>query len=215
MHAMRAMVRIFMFSLGRIIQSRIIPFLKLGIEILSLGSAELDRVDCSLYCGPQRYEKGDHSMRGKILNYSIQSGQGVISGKDGTRYTFDGADWCEDSAPDRGISVDFDVDGKRAIDVYRDGASAGGQTGSKDKTAAGLLAIFLGFWGIHKFYLGFTGAGLVYLLINTIGWVVTIFLLGLPNFVLGIIAFIEGVIYLTKSDEEFHQRYVVEKKQWF
>ncbi len=154
-------------------------------------------------------------MRGKILSFSIQSGRGVISGRDGTRYTFEGADWCEDSAPSRGIVVDFDTNGDRAVDVYQDEASAGARTGSKDKTAAGLLAIFLGFWGVHKFYLGFTSAGLVYLLINTIGWIVTIFLLGLPNFILGIIAFIEGIIYLTKTDEEFHQLYVVEKKQWF
>jgi len=43
----------------------------------------------------------------------------------------------------------------------------------------------------------------------------TVFLLGIPNLVLGVIAFIEGIIYLTKSDEEFEQTYVVEKKQWF
>ena len=33
--------------------------------------------------------------------------------------------------------------------------------------------------------------------------------------VLGIIALVEGIIYLTKSDEEFEQIYVVQKKQWF
>jgi hypothetical protein len=44
---------------------------------------------------------------------------------------------------------------------------------------------------------------------------VTIFLLGLPNAALEIIALIEGIIYLTKSDEEFEQTYVVGKKPWF
>ena len=44
---------------------------------------------------------------------------------------------------------------------------------------------------------------------------VTWLLLFIPNFVLGLIAFIEGIIYLTKSDEEFEQAYVVQKKKWF
>jgi TM2 domain-containing membrane protein YozV len=88
-------------------------------------------------------------------------------------------------------------------------------TSSKNKVAAGLLAIFLGSLGIHKFYLGFTGPGLVYLLINTIGFAITWVLLCIPNIILGIIALIEGIIYLTKSDEEFEQLYVVQKKKWF
>jgi len=86
---------------------------------------------------------------------------------------------------------------------------------TKNKTTAGLLALFLGGLGIHKFYLGFTGSGLVFLLVNTIGFFLTWILLFTPNIVLGIIALIEGIIYLTKTDEEFHQRYIVEKKNWF
>jgi len=53
------------------------------------------------------------------------------------------------------------------------------------------------------------------LLVNTIGWIITIFLLGIPNIILWIIAMIEGIIYLTKSDEEFERTYVIGKKQWF
>jgi TM2 domain-containing membrane protein YozV len=87
--------------------------------------------------------------------------------------------------------------------------------GSKNKAVAGLLAIFLGGLGIHKFYLGFTTSGLVFLLTNTVGLILTVWLFCIPNFVLAIIAFVEGVIYLTKSDEEFEQLYVVQKKQWF
>ena len=49
---MHAMARIFMVSLGRLKQSRIILFLNLGIEILSQGSADIDRIDCNLYCQP-------------------------------------------------------------------------------------------------------------------------------------------------------------------
>ncbi len=114
------------------------------------------------------------------------------------------------------MSVDFDVQGNNAVAVYRALGGTGTVTpGSKSKVAAGLFAIFLGGFGIHKFYLGYIGPGLIYLLTNTVGWIVTIFLLGLPNIALAIIALIEGILYLTKSDEEFEQTYVVGRKPWF
>ena len=43
-----------------------------------------------------------------------------------------------------------------------------------------------------------------------VGWI-----LFLPPFIVGVTALIEGIIYLTKSDEEFHETYVVGKKAWF
>lgn len=153
-------------------------------------------------------------MKGQILDYNIQSNSGTISGSDGGRYIFSGAEWKGNGPPTRGMQVDFEYEGNQAKGVY---TALMGTVGSstKSKTAAGLLGIFLGGLGIHKFYLGFTGPGLVYLLTNTVGWVITWILLGIPNIVLGIMAFIEGIIYLTKSDEEFEQIYVVGKKQWF
>jgi len=156
-------------------------------------------------------------MKGHVLDFSVQTNTGVISGADGSRYTFSGSQWKGDTPPVRGMLVDFDMQGANAVAVYRAIGSAGSAAapGSKNKVAAGLLAIFLGGLGIHKFYLGYTGPGLVYLLVNTIGWVVTIFLLGLPNMALGIMALVEGIIYLTKTDEEFEQTYVVGKKPWF
>jgi|AGTN01.2.fsa_nt_gi Predicted membrane protein len=66
---------------------------------------------------------------------------------------------------------------------------------TKSKVAAGLLALFLGGIGVHKFYLGQVGAGIVYLLFC---WT------GIP----AIIGFVEGIIYLTSSDENFYYRYV-------
>jgi len=72
------------------------------------------------------------------------------------------------------------------------------------KIVAGVLAILLGSLGIHKFILGYTNEGIIQLVIG----VVTC---GLG----GIIGFIEGIIYLTKSDEEFYQTYQVNKKGWF
>ena len=153
-------------------------------------------------------------MKGQILDFSIQENSGVISGEDGARYNFKGEDWKGDRAPVRGMTVDFETEENVARSVFIAPGSKG-TAGSKDKTVAGILAILLGGLGIHKFYLGFTGPGLVFLLVNTVGWLVTWILLGIPNMVLGVIAVIEGIIYLTKSDEEFEQTYVVEKKKWF
>lgn len=154
-------------------------------------------------------------MKGQVLDFSVQSNSGIISGSDGSRYTFVGAEWKDDRVPARGMSVDFEANGSQATAVYRVAGASGTGSESKNKVAAGLLAIFLGGFGIHKFYLGFTGPGLVFLLVNTIGWVVTWAMLGLPNIALGIVALVEGLIYLTKTDEDFEQTYVVQKKQWF
>ncbi|HWQ75059.1 MAG TPA: TM2 domain-containing protein [Syntrophomonas sp.] len=158
--------------------------------------------------------RGGHGVKGKILDYSSQDNAGVITGDDGNRYTFQQYDWKGEQLPVRGMSVDYETEGNMARQIYQSLGSAAG-TGGKNKLAAGLLAIFLGGLGIHKFYLGFTGPGLLFLLVNTIGWVVTIFLLGIPNIILGVIALVEGIIYLTKTDEEFEQTYVIDKKKWF
>ena len=83
---------------------------------------------------------------------------------------------------------------------------------SKSKIAAGLLAIFLGSLGIHKFYLGYSGAGIVMLLVTLLAGIVT---LGLAAAIMSLIALIEGIIYLTKTDEQFYYTYVAGKKSWF
>jgi TM2 domain-containing membrane protein YozV len=84
--------------------------------------------------------------------------------------------------------------------------------GNKGKTAAGLLGIFLGGLGIHKFYLGYNKEGLIMLLVCFFGGIVTC---GTASFVMWIIGLIEGIIYLTKSDTEFAQLYVQGRKGWF
>lgn len=73
-----------------------------------------------------------------------------------------------------------------------------------------MLAFFLGWLGIHKFYLGKTNAGIIMLVCGTLGW-----LLLLPPAVIGLIGFIEFIIYLVKSDQQFHEDYVVGDKSWF
>jgi TM2 domain-containing membrane protein YozV len=64
----------------------------------------------------------------------------------------------------------------------------------KDKTSAGVLALLLGGIGVHKFYLGQTGIGILYLLFC---W----------TFIPSIIAFVEGILFLTMSEQAFAARY--------
>lgn len=82
----------------------------------------------------------------------------------------------------------------------------------KSKVAAGLLGIFLGGLGIHKFYLGYTKEGIIMLLISLIAGCITC---GVASAVVGIIGLIEGILYLTKSDEDFQRIYVEGHKGWF
>lgn len=63
-----------------------------------------------------------------------------------------------------------------------------------NKLTAGLLGILLGDFGAHKFYLGNTGMGILYLCFF---W----------TFIPGIIGIIEGIQYLTMSDEDFAAKY--------
>jgi len=76
------------------------------------------------------------------------------------------------------------------------------------KIAAGVCGILLGALGVHKFILGYTKEGVIMLLIS----VLTLFTFSV---IPGIIGLIEGIIYLTKSDEEFVATYINGKKGWF
>ena len=83
---------------------------------------------------------------------------------------------------------------------------------TKDHVAAGLLAIFLGAFGIHKFYLGYNTPGFIMLAVTIVG---SIFSLGLAGLAMVVISIVEGVLYLSKSQTEFEQIYVFNKKEWF
>lgn len=118
---------------------------------------------------------------------------------------------------DQGILTQGEFDAKKAQLLARSEqreaaqeAAAEAAASPKNKIAAGLLAIFLGTLGIHKFYLGYTSAGVIMLLVTLLGWVVLI-----GPLVMGVIALIEGIIYLTKSDEQFYLTYVVGERAWF
>lgn len=79
---------------------------------------------------------------------------------------------------------------------------------ASNKLAAGICGILIGALGIHKFVLGYTTEGVIMLL-------VTVLSCGFAGIVTGIIGLIEGIIYLTKTDEEFVRTYVDGRKGWF
>ena len=84
------------------------------------------------------------------------------------------------------------------------------------KIVAGILAIVLGYLGVHKFVLGYTTEVIILLGMTLLGLATTCIFIGF--FILwipGLIGLIEGIIYLTKSDEEFYQTYQVNKRSWF
>ncbi|THF71141.1 TM2 domain-containing protein [Deinococcus sp. Arct2-2] len=93
---------------------------------------------------------------------------------------------------------------------------------STKKLIAGLLAIFLGSLGIHKFYLGMTKPGIVmlavtlggYLMFTLLWWLGIGFLFLFLPFAAGLLGLIEGILYLTKSDAEFDAKYVRGKQEW-
>lgn len=83
--------------------------------------------------------------------------------------------------------------------------------GENKKMLVGILAIVLGSLGVHKFILGYQKEGIIMLVVWIIGW----FLCGIPSALVGLVGLIEGIMYLTKSDEEFYNTYQVGRKPWF
>ena len=79
------------------------------------------------------------------------------------------------------------------------------------KLLAGILGIVIGSLGIHKFVLGYYQEGII----MAACWLVGLIFCGLPSLLIGIVGLVEGIIYLTKTDEEFYQTYQVGKKGWF
>jgi TM2 domain-containing membrane protein YozV len=76
--------------------------------------------------------------------------------------------------------------------------------GADKKIVAGICGILLGGFGVHKFVLGYTTEGIIQI-------VITLVTCGAGS----IIGLVEGIIYLTKSDEEFVRTYIQSKKGWF
>jgi TM2 domain-containing membrane protein YozV len=79
---------------------------------------------------------------------------------------------------------------------------------ASNKIPAGVCGIILGGFGVHKFVLGYTGAGLIMLLVSVLTC-------GALYPIMHLIGVIEGILYLAKSDEEFVHLYVDGRKEWF
>jgi TM2 domain-containing membrane protein YozV len=79
---------------------------------------------------------------------------------------------------------------------------------ASSKLPAGICGILLGAFGVHKFILGYTGAGLIMLLVTLLTCFIAYPLMHL-------IGLIEGILYLAKSDEEFVRVYVEGRREWF
>ncbi|ASG65361.1 TM2 domain-containing protein [Idiomarina piscisalsi] len=149
-------------------------------------------------------------MKGTVLDFDEGNRNGIISGEDGNRYTLDISEWKGTQLPKAGTKVDFAVTGDKAEAVYPDSVTANSSTSSK-KIAAAVLAFFLGAFGAHKFYLGYTKEGVIMLLVFLFGFI----LLGFPSIIIGIIAFVEFIIYIVKPDDEFEETYVQGHRPWF
>jgi TM2 domain-containing membrane protein YozV len=76
--------------------------------------------------------------------------------------------------------------------------------GADKKIVAGICGILLGGFGVHKFILGYTTEGIIQI-------VITFITCGMGS----IVGLVEGIIYLTKSDEDFVRTYIQNKKGWF
>lgn len=121
--------------------------------------------------------------------------------KEGAKKAADKASELADDAKEKVTA--FAGEAKNAAsDFAKDASAALG--GENKKLVAGIVAILIGSLGIHKFILGYQKEGIIQLIASFVTCGIA-----------GIIPFIEGIIYLTKSDEEFYNTYQVGKKGWF
>ncbi|AZQ43490.1 TM2 domain-containing protein [Nonlabens ponticola] len=105
---------------------------------------------------------------------------------------------------------------KQSANEFKDGLDDLVHGQNNKKLIAGLMGIFFGGLGIHKFVLGYTQEGLILLGTTLLSLVLICVVIGaFTIYIPVIIGFIEGIIYLTKSDEEFYQMYQVGRKPWF
>ncbi|MES3092008.1 TM2 domain-containing protein [Sphingomonas aerolata] len=152
-------------------------------------------------------------MRGQVLGVDVRTGEGLVAGQDGQRYRFTSEDWAHRGEPVIGAEVDFETADDRALSVFplpsavapgprRAGpavpSARAAAASDRNKYVAALIAFLIGTLGIHRFYLGRTGSGIVML-------VLSITLIGLAVTVPW--AFIDMIRYLMMSDEEFATRY--------
>lgn len=123
----------------------------------------------------------------------------------------------------------FDDAAENAKESFKDAANSAqnsanefkqnfNQTMNQDnkKVLAGILGIFFGGIGVHKFILGYNTEGFILLGITLVSIPLMCIIIGVFTIYIPVlIGLIEGIIYLTKSDEEFYHMYQLNKKAWF
>lgn len=170
------------------------------------------------FCGPLAkmapFLRNRDIMRGQVLGVDTRTGDGIVSGEDGRRYAFRPADWAARGEPAVGMEVDFEVHENRALTIFPvPGATAStvpaafgpepdrsdrNDRNDRNKLIAALLAFLVGPLGIHRFYLGRVGSGIVMLLLSctVIGLFATV-----PW------ALIDMIRYLVMTEGDFAERY--------
>jgi TM2 domain-containing membrane protein YozV len=139
--------------------------------------------------------EGISKMKGQILD--VKDEAGLILGDDGYRYDFYPREWKSEQPPVRGMKVDFEPYAKEATAIYTltqpfDMSVLKGYRRSRG--VAILIAIFLGFIGGHKFYLGRIKAGVIYLLLS---W----------TFIPVLLTIWDVIVLITMSDIKFNTDY--------
>lgn len=110
-------------------------------------------------------------MKGNILSFDRATNKGKIAGFDGARYTFVKQDWeSTDKKPKVGAEVDFEVDELDGVNVAKSIVMLGSAEAPTSRTVYILVAIFLGYLGIHNFIAGYKGKGLAQLLITLLSF---------------------------------------------
>ena len=144
-------------------------------------------------------------MRGQVLGVDTRTGDGIVAGDDGRRYSFKPADWAARGEPAVGMQVDFETSDSRALTIFPvpgtappSVPAAAAPPNDRNKYVAAILAFLLGPLGIHRFYLGRIGSGIAMLVLSC---TVVGLLLSVPW------AFIDMIRYLIMPDREFAERY--------
>ena len=110
-------------------------------------------------------------MRGHIETYNPETQSGSVKSEE-QLFDFDAQGWVADVPPEQGDDVDFEVQEGKAVNITLVGAYLEPPKAVKYKYVAAVLALFLGFTGAHRFYLGFYKMGLAQLALTalTVGY---------------------------------------------
>jgi TM2 domain-containing membrane protein YozV len=115
-----------------------------------------------------------------------------------------------------GHGENFKQEAKNTAEEFKEGWNEVTSKGENKKMLAGILGIVLGGFGAHKFVLGYNKEGFILLGIFLVSFPLMCIIIGaFTIYIPVLIGLIEGIIYLTKSDEEFYETYQKNKKPWF